>query len=255
MIDTRVARAKGVDRAPAATAGGALLYRHFRSNIGLSSCPVESISISPGADQTTSGGHTIDTIGVLCSNGAASTIDRAAASPLRGLVGDRSELRGPAAEARPAKLELEPAPPALALPEAAMLTQHDIEFRVRYQETDAMGFVHHANYLTWYEMGRVELLRAGGGNYRQMEEDGLFLVVVRIECRYRRPARYDDWLRLRTSLSRVATAKIEHDYELYRGEELLAEAHTVMGCVDTTGTIQRLPGWMRGEPQEAPRRR
>ncbi|MBX9789993.1 MAG: acyl-CoA thioesterase [Pirellulales bacterium] len=135
-----------------------------------------------------------------------------------------------------------------------MLTQHDIEFRVRYQETDAMGFVHHANYLTWFEMGRVELLRAGGGNYRQMEEDGLYLVVVRIECRYRKPARYDDVLRLRTRLARVATAKIEHDYELYRGEELLAEAHTVMGCVDSRGTIQRLPGWMRGDAHEAPRR-
>lgn len=118
-----------------------------------------------------------------------------------------------------------------------------------------MGFVHHANYLTWFEMGRVELLRAGGGNYRQMEEDGLFLVVVRIECRYRRPARYDDWLRLHTRLARVATAKIEHDYELYRGEELLAEAHTVMGCVDSTGTIQRLPGWMRGEVPDTPKQR
>jgi acyl-CoA thioester hydrolase len=210
---------------------------------------------SPVAGETSSAGHTIGTIGVLCSNDTASTIDRDGAISLSTRVGDRSVPSSPATEARPATLEVEPAPPALAFPEAAMLTQHDIEFRVRYQETDAMGFVHHANYLTWYEMGRVELLRAGGGNYRQMEEDGLFLVVVRIECRYRRPARYDDWLRLRTSLSRVATAKIEHDYELYRGEELLAEAHTVMGCVDTTGTIQRLPGWMRGEPQEAPRRR
>jgi len=213
------------------------------------------MSLSPAAEQTPSAGHTIGTIGVLCSNGTASTIHSGAASSPRSTADDRLEAGGAAAEARPAKLDVEPAPPALAFPEAAMLTQHDIEFRVRYQETDAMGFVHHANYLTWYEMGRVELLRAGGGNYRQMEEDGLFLVVVRIECRYRRPARYDDWLRLRTSLARVATAKIEHDYELYRGEELLAEAHTVMGCVDTTGTIQRLPGWMRGEPQEAPRRR
>jgi acyl-CoA thioester hydrolase len=124
---------------------------------------------------------------------------------------------------------------------------HEIEFRVRYQETDAMGVVHHANYLTWFEMGRTEMLRARGGSYRQMEERGQFLVIVRVECKYRRPARYDDWLRLRTILRRVSAAKIEHDYELYREAELLAEGHTVLACVDRDGVPQRIPEWLRQE--------
>jgi acyl-CoA thioester hydrolase len=128
---------------------------------------------------------------------------------------------------------------------------HEIEFRVRYQETDAMGIVHHANYLAWFEMGRTEMLRAWGGSYRRMEEEGQFLVIVRAECKYRRPARYDDVLRLRTILDRVSAVKIEHDYELFRGEETLAVAHTVLACVDREGTPQRVPEWLRREEGES----
>src|SRR4051812_31944029 len=123
-----------------------------------------------------------------------------------------------------------------------MLKQHEIEFRVRYKETDSMGIVHHSNYLTWFEMGRTEMLRANGGDYRQMEAEGQFLVIVRAECRFRRPARYDDLLRLRTSLTQVTAAKIEHDYELFRGEDLLAQGHTLLACVDREGVPQRVPG-------------
>jgi acyl-CoA thioester hydrolase len=85
-----------------------------------------------------------------------------------------------------------------------MLRQHEIELRVRYKESDPMGFLHHANYFTYFELGRTELLRADGGNYRQMEEDGLRVIVVKAECRFRRPARYDDVLRLRTTIVRSA---------------------------------------------------
>ena len=127
-----------------------------------------------------------------------------------------------------------------------MLTEHEIEIRVRYPETDPSGFVHHANYLTYFEMGRTELLRANGMTYRQMEADGLFVVVVRIECRYHRPARYDDVLRLRTKVTRVTAARIEHDYHLYKATELLTEAHVVMCCVDRQGVAQRLPEWIQG---------
>ena len=70
-----------------------------------------------------------------------------------------------------------------------MLNQHETQIRVRYQETDAQGRVHHANYFTYFEIGRTELLRAAGGNYRKMEEGGLLVVVVKAECRFRRPAR------------------------------------------------------------------
>lgn len=122
-----------------------------------------------------------------------------------------------------------------------MLTEHEIEFRVRYAETDAMGYVHHSNYFTYFEMGRTEMLRASGGDYRQMEEDGLFLVVVRIGCRFHRPARYDDVLTLVTKIDRVTMAKIEHQYRLLRGHELLAEANSVLACVDRDGRVQRVP--------------
>ena len=126
-----------------------------------------------------------------------------------------------------------------------MLAQHDLEIRVRYQETDAMGVLHHANYLTYFEMGRTELLRSTGYDYRRVEESGIFMVIVEIGCRYRRPARYDDVLRLRTILKQVTAAKIQHEYELFRGEELLAEAHTTLACVDRQGQLQRVPDWLR----------
>ena len=122
-----------------------------------------------------------------------------------------------------------------------MPQQHEITIRVRYCETDAMGFLHHANYFNYFEVGRTELLRADGGNYRKVEEAGYFLVVARLECRYRRPARYDDVLTLRTTLSKVSAAKLEHDYELFRDGELLATAHSVLACVDSDGNVQRIP--------------
>jgi acyl-CoA thioester hydrolase len=128
-----------------------------------------------------------------------------------------------------------------------MLRQHEIEIRVRYAETDAGGYVYHANYFTWFEMGRTELLRASGWSYREMESAGLFIVVVRSTCRYLRPARYDDLLRLRTTVRRATGARVEHEYHLFRGEELLAEAHIVLCCVDRSGNPQRLPEWMRVE--------
>jgi acyl-CoA thioester hydrolase len=128
-----------------------------------------------------------------------------------------------------------------------MLREHDIEIRVRYQETDAMGVLHHANYLTYFEIGRTELLRANGYDYRKVEEGGLFMVIVAIGCRYRRPARYDDLLRLRTSAIRTTAAKIEHEYQLFRGDEMLAEGHSILACVDRSGKLQRVPEWMRDE--------
>lgn len=125
------------------------------------------------------------------------------------------------------------------------MREHEIEIRVRYQETDAMGVVHHANFLTYFEMGRTELLRANGYDYRRVEEGGIFMVIVEANCRYRRPARYDDLLRLRTMATRVGPAKIEHEYQIFRGGELLAEGHTTLACVDRAGQLQRVPDWLR----------
>jgi acyl-CoA thioester hydrolase len=120
-------------------------------------------------------------------------------------------------------------------------SEHEIQIRVRYSETDAMGFLHHGHYFAYFEMGRTELLRAQGGNYREMEESGLFMVVVNIECKYRKPARYDDVLTLKTRIARVTPAKLEHEYRLYRGDELLSEARSTLACLDRGGNVQRIP--------------
>lgn len=122
-----------------------------------------------------------------------------------------------------------------------MLTEHTLEIRVRYCETDAMGYLHHANHFNFFEMGRTELLRQQGGCYREIEEAGLFFVVVKLECRYHSPARYDDLLTLVTRVEKVTPAKIEHSYRLLRGEQLLASATSVLACVDREGRVQRVP--------------
>ena len=117
---------------------------------------------------------------------------------------------------------------------------HEIQVRVRYCETDAMGYLHHANYFNFFEMGRTELLRAQGGNYRVMEERGYFLVVVKIECHYKLPSRFDDKLTIRTRISRQTPAKLEHEYEVFRDGFPVAKGHSVLACVDRQGQVQRI---------------
>ncbi|HSG70100.1 MAG TPA: thioesterase family protein [Planctomycetaceae bacterium] len=119
--------------------------------------------------------------------------------------------------------------------------EHVMPIRVRYSETDAMGFLHHANYFNYFEMGRTELFRQQGGNYRRMEELGLFLVVSKLNCRYRRPARYDDELMLQTLLISSGPVKLIHEYKLFRGKELLAEADSTLACVNRDGEVCRIP--------------
>ena len=107
-----------------------------------------------------------------------------------------------------------------------------------------MGLLHHANYFTYFEMGRTEMLRSSGGNYRKMEEEGLFAVVVRAECVYHKPARYDDLLTLRTTIKRVGVAKIEHEYLVLRDGDRLATGHVVLALVNREGVVQRVPEWI-----------
>ena len=104
-----------------------------------------------------------------------------------------------------------------------------------------MGVVHHSVYAVWFEMGRTELLRSTGISYRELEETGVLLAVVRLEVRYKRPARYDDELQLETRIASVGRVKIEHEYRLTRGDELLATATTTLACLDREGTARPLP--------------
>jgi acyl-CoA thioester hydrolase len=122
-----------------------------------------------------------------------------------------------------------------------MLREHEIEIRVRYQETDGQGRLHHANYLTFFELGRTELLRAGGYNYRKIEEEGWMLVVYEVTCKYFLPAFFDDVLRLRTIVEVARGAKIVCRYEVFRDETRLATGRSVVACIDRDGRITRIP--------------
>lgn len=122
-----------------------------------------------------------------------------------------------------------------------MLREHEIEIRVRYQETDGQGRLHHANFFTYFEMGRTELLRASGITYRQIEEEGWMLVVSEISCKYLQPGNYDDVLRLRTTVVETRAASVIHEYQVLRGETLLAKGRSVLACIDHQGRVQRLP--------------
>src|SRR5689334_23279255 len=119
--------------------------------------------------------------------------------------------------------------------------QHTITIRVRYPEVDAMGFLHHSRYLQYFEMGRVELLRTLGVSYADLERQGVLFVVVKVEVRYKAPARYDEELQLTTRVVKQTHVRIDHAYELRRGETLLAEGTTTIACVDRAGELQPIP--------------
>jgi acyl-CoA thioester hydrolase len=123
---------------------------------------------------------------------------------------------------------------------------HEIEIRVRYQETDGQRRVHHANFLTYFEMGRTEMLRAHGRTYREFEDAGLFMVVSEATVRYHAPAEYDDLLVLRTRVEKTAAAHIRHAYELIRDGRIIVTGETTVVCVDRDGRVRRLPDWLRG---------
>jgi acyl-CoA thioester hydrolase len=119
---------------------------------------------------------------------------------------------------------------------------HEAKLRVRYRETDAQGIVNNADYLSYFEVGRVEWLRAGGLSYRELEKEGYGLVVVEVLARYKKPAFFDDELTVRTELTELKRASLSFGYTVLRGEEVLVTGRTLHGCVDlTTGKPRRLP--------------
>ena len=123
--------------------------------------------------------------------------------------------------------------------------EHEMEIRVRYQETDAQGRVHHSNYANYFVVGRVEMLRAAGRNYRDLESAGIMLVVIKLTCNYYRGAQYDDLLRLRTTVVQARGVRITHQYEIFLGNELIADGETVVAAVGPQGQVVRLPDWLR----------
>ncbi len=136
-------------------------------------------------------------------------------------------------------------------PSAPVIGEGEIRLRVRYCECDPMSVAHHSACVAWFEMGRTELLRASGVTYADMEHAGIFLVVTRLEVKYKRPARYDDELVLVTRVSGGGRARIDHEYELWidRGDgrgksELLTTASSTLACVDAHGRPRALPDWL-----------
>jgi acyl-CoA thioester hydrolase len=121
---------------------------------------------------------------------------------------------------------------------------HDAVVRVRYAETDQMGVVYHGNYFVWFEVGRVELMRSLGFEYKLMEkEDDCHIVVVEAHCRYLKPAKYDDVLRVRTRITETMNRMIRYSYELIHDSdnELLATGETKHIICGSNGRPKMLP--------------
>jgi len=115
--------------------------------------------------------------------------------------------------------------------------------RVRYAETDKMGVVYYANYLVWFEVGRTDLLRESGWNYREMEKEGYALPVIEAHCTYRQPAKYDDELEVRTTGTLLSPVRVQFAYEIVRTADavVLATGTTIHATIDATGRPCRLP--------------
>ena len=110
---------------------------------------------------------------------------------------------------------------------------HEIKLRIRYGETDQMGVVYHGNYAQYFETGRTEWLRSLGITYKEMENNGVMLPVISLQVNYKKPARYDDLITVKTKLKKTPKATIEFDYELVSEEnELLATGNTVLAFID-----------------------
>lgn len=122
----------------------------------------------------------------------------------------------------------------------------EIQIRVRYAETDRMGLLHHANYLVYFEQARTELLRSSGAAYKELEDKGFFLVIAKIEVKYKSPAHYDDILTIRTTVTRSTPIRIEHKYEVFRDDTLICEGASTLACVDREGKLQAMPEWLSG---------
>ncbi|MBV8206044.1 MAG: acyl-CoA thioesterase [Acidobacteria bacterium] len=121
---------------------------------------------------------------------------------------------------------------------------HETRIRVRYAETDQMGVAYHSNFLIWFEVGRVELMRAIGFNYKDMEQrEGCYIAVAEARCRYKMPARYDEELIVRTWVRNVRASLVHFAYEVLNtaGNALLAEGETIHIVTDSGMQRRSMP--------------
>ncbi len=149
-----------------------------------------------------------------------------------------------------------------------MLRETVSELRVRYAETDQMGVVYHSNYLIWCEIGRTDFIRAAGQSYADLERDGVMLAVSEAGLRYHGAARYDDLIRVYTSLQELGSRGMTFSYRVVRAHEsgnesgnesgaeagnetVLVRASTSLVCTNTEGRPTRLPRDVRDWLEEA----
>lgn len=120
------------------------------------------------------------------------------------------------------------------------------DIRVRYQETDAMGYAHHTAFLVWFEAGRSDLIREAGMSYARIEQKGIYLPVVEAGARYRNPARYDDLLCLETRTGPLGRAQVTFEYRVERADtgEILATGYTRHAVLGEDRRPCRIPNWL-----------
>jgi acyl-CoA thioester hydrolase len=120
-----------------------------------------------------------------------------------------------------------------------------VAVRVRFADTDAQGIAHNATYLVWYEVARVEYLRAFAGGYQALRDHGVEALTLEAFCRYRLPVRFDDELVVHTRCIAPRGARFRYEYAIRRGDELVADGHTEHACVDAaTLRPTRVPEWL-----------
>ena len=123
--------------------------------------------------------------------------------------------------------------------------EHVAKTRVRYADTDQMGYVHHSKYFEYFEIGRGEYMRSRGKTYAQFEESGLFLVITQAGAQYFRPARYDAELTIRTRLTELSHAQVAFEYGIEDNGDVLCRGYTRLACTDREGRLRRIPEDLR----------
>lgn len=120
-----------------------------------------------------------------------------------------------------------------------------VDIRVRYQETDKFGIVYYANYYVWFEIGRTEFFRNMGFPYAELEKKGIYIVIVSSACRYKQPAYYDDQITVKSRVSSVKNTSFTFEYEVARGNDLLATGKTVQVLVNKDRKPVKIPADIR----------
>lgn len=119
--------------------------------------------------------------------------------------------------------------------------KNETYYRVIYGDCDSMAIVYYANYLRFFEIGRTELLRDSGLTYREVEEKGFFLPATEARVNYIKSAKYDDLLRIETTIGFVKRASARFDYDIYSEENLIVRGYTVHACLDKHNKVVRIP--------------